>query len=145
MGLAEIEHTVKPRTHRKASGIILAYAECAELTAVMGFHTVCFGVEFIIGTAEIPVLAVTYARSEVQVLREGEIRQTYLEIMSHTILKLVQKAVFHELRGLEIDPVLKRGAISQREFFVEFLLAHTVLSLERIKPCHRESKVRQCK
>ena len=72
----------------------------------MGFHPVGFRIEFVVGLAEEPVLSVTYARREVQVLCQCEVRKTDLEVVCHTILELVHEAVFHEFRGLEADFVL---------------------------------------
>ena len=143
MRLSEIEHTVKPGAHGQATGVVLAYAECAELSGIMRFHPVRLRIVFIIGLPEEPVLAIAYTRCEVQILCKRKVRQTYLEVVSHSVLELVHESLLHELRRLEIDSVLQGRTVSEREFLIELFLSHAVLFLERIKSRYGESQVRK--
>ena len=144
VGLSEIEHTVEPGAHGEASGVCLRNAEVAELSTGLCLHLVGLRIELIFGLAEEPVHSVADARSEIQVFRNGEIRQSDLEIMGHSVLEPVQEARLLEVGNLERHLVLEGGAVSEGELLVEFLLADSVLSLERIEPRHRECQVRQC-
>ena len=113
VGLAEIEHTVEPRTHGEASGICLGNAEVAELSSGMRLHLVGLRIELIFGLAEEPVLAVAHARGEIEIFRNGEVRQANLEVVRHAVLELVEEARLLQLRSLESDLVLEGRAVSQ--------------------------------
>ena len=105
--LAEIEQSIEPCTHRNATGIGLANTKCSELFAdFSGRHTgsrhkfslvVVFRFnELELRRTEMPVHSVTYARSDVYVFEQGEIRQTDLEIVGHTVLHLVPESRLSE-------------------------------------------------
>ena len=141
---AEIEHTVQAGAHGKASGICLGDSECAELPAVLSLHLVGFRIEHIIRLAEEPVLAIADARGEIQVLGKREVRKPDLEIVCHSVLELVQEALFHELGRLEINLVLECCAVAEGEFLVEFLFADAVFLLERIESADAEVDIREC-
>ena len=53
--------------------------------------------------------------------------------MRHTILELVQEAVFHKFRRLEGNPVDQSGIICESYLFIEFFFTYPGLSLEGIE------------
>ena len=90
-----------------------------------------------------PIHSVTDARSDIYILEEREIRQSNLEIVSHSVLELVRKSRLPEFLCLEVYLVLERRAITYREFFVKLFLSDTILFLERIYPAHGKRDVRE--
>ena len=65
--------------------------------------------------------------------------------MRHAVLEPVQEALLPELRGLEVDLVLKRCIVSKGYLLVRLFLTHADLFLERIERAHRERHIRQGK
>ena len=104
---AEIEHTIESRTHGYASGIIVRCSKCTECFSFYIFHHSGFRIVLLFRLAEEPVHSVLYTRSDVDVLEGSEVRQSDLEIMSHSVLESVQKSGLLEFRSLEVDSVLK--------------------------------------
>ena len=141
--LPEIEETIEPRVCGKASGIVVRCPESPELAGINLLHLVSGRIVFSFSLSEEPVHAVADARREIDVFEQCECRQPYLEVVRHSVLELVQESRLVEFGGLEINLVLQRGAVSEREVLVELLLAHSVLLLERIEAAHGESDVRQ--
>ena len=141
--LAEIEQSVESGVCRDAPGVGVCGPECAELLSLYFFHGIRVGVIHPFRGVEKPVHAVAYARSEVYVLEEREVRQTDLEIVGHSVLELVQKSRLVELGSLEIHLVLYRGAVAERKLFVKLFLADPVFSFERVEPAHGKGEVRQ--
>ena len=64
--------------------------------------------------------------------------------MSHTVLELVKKARLLELRSLEVDLVLERGIITERELLIPFFFSYSDLLFERIELRNRECYIRKC-
>mgnify|MGYP006315411611 FL=1 len=110
--------------------------ECSECLSFYVFYLACVRIIVLLGLPEEPVHAVADARSDVYVFQECEVRKSDLEVMRHSVLELVPESRLVEFGCLEVDPVLQRGVVSEGEFLVETLLAHSVLSLERIESAH---------
>ena len=94
-------------------------SECAEYSALdilnAHFSSLRIYYSLLLCLSEEPVHTVADARCDVDVFQESEVRKSDLEVMSHTILELVPevRAVEIEFTCLEIDPVLKRGVVTE--------------------------------
>ena len=142
--LSKIEYTIQTRTHGYTSGVVMSSSECAEHLSFDVFNLSRVRVIFLLSIPEEPVHTITYARCDVYVFEEREVRKTDLEIVGHTILELVPEAWLVELGGFEIDPVLQRCVISEGEFLIPLLLADPVLAFERVESADRECHIRKC-
>ena len=105
--LAEVEDTVESRTHGYASGVVVCGSEFSEHLSLDVFNSARIRIIFFGSLPEEPVHSVTDARGDVDIFEQGEIRQSDLEIMGHTVLEFVPETWFVEFGSLEIDPVLQ--------------------------------------
>ena len=95
--LAEIEQTIEARAHGYASGICVGGTECAEHLALHVFHPSCLLIVYLVRGVEEPVHSVAYARGDVDVFEQGEVRQSNLEVVRHSVLHLVPESRLVEL------------------------------------------------
>ena len=131
--LAEIEHTVQTSAHGDSARIRLCDAKGAELLALNPFHLVGLWIVFVLRLLEEPVLPVRYRGVEIQVVQQSEGRKPDGEVVRHAVLETVQETFLTELRGLEVDLVLKRSGVSKGYLLVCLFLADPVLLLERVE------------
>ncbi len=110
-----------------------------------GFNLVGFRVVFVIRRSEEPVLRIADARVDAYVLHQLEVRQAYAEVVGHTVREPVKetRVLEVELTCLEVDLVLERGVVTERNLFVESLLSYPVLAFERVQGADGESYVRK--
>ena len=88
-------------------------SECAERLAFYVIHLASFRIIYFLCFPEEPVHSVTDTWRDVDILEQGEVRKSDLEVMRHTVLEFIPEARFVELRCLEVDLVLYGCVITQ--------------------------------